>query len=124
MAPPPDGEDRRGRELGRVAARRFRAAKTLAEAGLGAEAIAQARDAMLVRVRSLLPPEEDTSDTNELVRAVYSKLLPADRITIDQTGALSRLGDLVRAFGDRDLPVPERVLRQALEEAEEFVGDW
>jgi len=120
-APAADATDGPGREIDRVARRRLRAARTLAEAGLEAEAFAPARDAMLAKVRSLLGPGEDVTDAEGLLRAVYVTLLPAGKMTLAQAGALSRIGDLVRAFGDRDLPVPGGLVEQAVREAAEFV---
>jgi len=121
VEPPDEAANPRVRELESVARRRLLAARKLAEAGLPAEALGQAHGALLAAIRARLRPEEETSEPDGILRAVYERLLPEERITIAEAGTLSRLGDLVRVYGDRDLEVPASLVEQALEESREIV---
>jgi hypothetical protein len=113
--------DGRGEELGRVARRRLLAARRLAEAGLGAEALEKAHSAMQARLRALLPEGGDVPEGAALSRAVYERLLPEGRVTLLQASALGRVGDLARAYADRDVETPPLLVSQAIEEAARFV---
>jgi hypothetical protein len=114
-------EDRRKEELTRVARRRLAAARKLAEAGMGAEAIPLAHEAMLTRLRAALPADADAPDPAGLLRAVYERLLPEGTVTLDQAGAVGRVGDLARAYADRDAEVPAPIVSRVLEEAAALV---
>jgi superfamily II DNA or RNA helicase len=110
-------DSERARELLRIARRRLKAATTLAESGMGAEALAQAHGALLACLRARLPAESDAEDADALTRALYDMLLPEGKATIEEAGTLSRIGDLARIYGDRDAEPPGPLVRQCLEEA-------
>jgi HEPN domain-containing protein len=113
--------DGRAEELVRVARRRLLAARRLAEAGLGAEAMEKAFAAMQARLRALLPEGGDVPEGAALSRAVYERLLPEGRVTLEQASALGRVGDLARAYADRDVETPPPLVSQALDDAARFV---
>jgi len=83
--------------------------------------VAHAHEAMVTAFRSLLPHEIEAREPDALLRATYEHLLPAGRVDLEQISALGRIGDVCRAFADRDLPVPEGLVEAAVNDAKRLL---
>jgi hypothetical protein len=95
---PPDPEaTRRGAQLA-AAERKLKGARALSEQDLGAEALGLLRDALVLLCRAAAerdPGEEPAA----LLASVYGELVPRGALSAVEASALTRAGELARAFG-------------------------
>jgi superfamily II DNA or RNA helicase len=102
------------------AAGRLRFARVVLEAGFPADAARAAYDALAAAIAGRLdgPPPRDHGT---LVAGIFRELLPSGRLPGAAHAALARLHDLA-ALEQHDVDVAPALAREALEEAESWVG--
>jgi hypothetical protein len=93
-------DEAKGRRLARVdaAMRKLKAGRTLVEAGSLVEALHLFREALSLGCRAACERGDPGEDAAALFSAIYGELLPGGAITAADAHALSRAGELARAF--------------------------
>ncbi|MCK4412666.1 MAG: DEAD/DEAH box helicase [Candidatus Eisenbacteria sp.] len=111
----PDLQAERRRRLA-VAARKLEAARTLAAAGLGAEAIAQGHACMTAALQAMTADATETEDLPS-ARLLYERLVPQGLLSLEQAALVSRADGLARAYSEATQPVPPGTVEAVLEDA-------
>jgi hypothetical protein len=113
QVPAPDPEATRRRMQLAAAERKLTGARALGEQDLGTEALGLLRDALTLMCRASAerdPGEEPAA----LLAAIYSELVPKAQLLAADASALTRAGELARAFGmSAARPPPALVLAVA-----------
>jgi superfamily II DNA or RNA helicase len=104
-----------------VAERKLRAAEAMAGAGLPAESIAAARDAMLAAVRGVAAGSAEYD--LPVARLLFEVLVPSGRLTLERAALVAKADGLARAYGESPAPVPPAIALAVLEDARRLVGD-
>jgi len=116
-----------------VAARKLAAARTLAAAGLGAEAIEQAHASMVAAMRALAtglgdqrPPAEGTHGTDDAqalgaARLLYEILVPQGVLSLERAALISRAEGLARAYGTAPQAADRSLVETVLADAESLL---
>lgn len=112
----PDAQAERRRQRLSVATRKLEAARTLATAGLGAEAIAQAHACMTAALQAMTSDAADTEDLPS-ARLLYERLVPQGLLSLEQAALVSRADGLARAYSEATQPVPAETVGAVLEDA-------
>ncbi|RMH37462.1 MAG: DEAD/DEAH box helicase [Deltaproteobacteria bacterium] len=116
-----DPEVPRRREQAAAAARKLDAARALVAAGLGGEALAMLHASLALACRAAAA--RDPGDAPDaLLAAVYGELIPAERLRTSDAHALSRAGDLARAFAASPASPPDAVVRELIGDAADLVA--
>ena len=103
-----------------VAARKIEAAKTLADSGLGTESIALSSQAMHATLRALIT-DETGSDDLPPARLLYEKLVPAERLTLEQAAIISRADSLSKAYANSVQTADPGLVGQILNDAKRLL---
>ena len=119
-ADPAAHETERQRSLLAVARRKLTAAKSLDEAGLGAEAIENASIAMLQAARALAPTNGSPA-ADVPARLLWEVLVPQQQLTLEQAGLIQRAEALARAYGNSDTPAAPALVSQVLTDAHQLL---
>ncbi len=107
-----------------VAHRKLAAARTLAAASLGAEAIEQACACMTEALRALvLGDDSPSAQTQGLppARLLYEVLVPRGLLTLEQSALVSRAEGLSRAYAGAAQPVGAELVQTVLGDAERLL---
>jgi superfamily II DNA or RNA helicase len=120
---PPEVDPRAEASRAMIAAaeRKLAAASTLVSAGMGGEALGLFREALSLGCRAAadVDPGEDGA---ALIAAVYGRLVPQGTLTEADAHALTRAGELARAFGGSAMAPPEALLAGMERDAKALLG--
>jgi len=108
-----------------LAQRKLKAASTLAVAGLGAEALAQASSAMLAAACSAACTAVkviEIDDEMPTARLLFEVLVTRDVLDLEQAAIIARADGLARAYAETTEPVPEETVSRVLTDAEGLVA--
>jgi superfamily II DNA or RNA helicase len=103
-----------------VAQRKLRAAEAMVSAGLPAEAIVAARDAMVAAVSGQAAA---TDPDLPAARLLFEVLVPTGRLTLERAALVAKADGLARAYGASSVPPPAATAQSVLEDARRIVGD-
>jgi hypothetical protein len=105
-----------------VATRKIEAARTLADSGLGTESIALSCQAMHATLRALAA---NGADPEELppARLLYEKLVPAEKLTLEQAAIISRADSLSHAYANSVQAVDQGLVGQILNDATRLLDE-
>jgi hypothetical protein len=114
-------------ETWRIRARTSRSAchRTLAAAGLGAEAMVQASTAMLAAACGAAHAAVagiEIDDELPTARLLFEVLVPQEALSLEQAAIITRAQGLARSYAETTAPVPEEMVRRVLADAEELVA--
>ncbi len=119
MAMEPDIEVEGRRGAAALARRKLRAAEAMVAAGLPAEAIVAARDAMVAAVGGLAAGTEPDLPA---ARLLFEVLVPAGRLTLETAALVAKADGLARAYGSAAVPPLATTAQSVLEDARRIVG--
>lgn len=125
--PADDRNEQARRERLAVARRKLEAARQLAGADLGAEAVVQAEAAIATGLRAVAArwveqTAADGGDDMAPARLLYEVLVPRGALSLEQAARAARVESLARAYSDCVAPVPGPLVQATLADAGDLLG--